>query len=181
MLTQEMLREKYPNGPSIFDMMTDSNFSALLPKGHLPIISDPLPGTVGRFIQVRQRIMTDDGLMKFAYHAYLRKNGVLANYPQYDYAQMPDQPVGFIARFTVPIESPAPFNMEMAYFIALDSVNYEVVGDVRADSETRQILSTERINFTILDPLNYPNVHFDPRILEYQNHREELFEFFGIQ
>ena len=169
---------KYPDGFNFRDVLTDETLQSYFPEGYLPRIEGKLEDS-SIFLQIHQRISGADGLFS-AYNVYIRPDGVIANYFDSSYVQMPSSLKGFIARFTIPVPASIPNNLDLEYLIPLNNVPHRIVSDVRADLEGDKILSSEVLVFDSIDISKYPGATFDDRIVKWMDNREELCSFFGI-
>lgn len=175
------LKLRYPNGFNLKDCLDDEELRSFFPEDYLPPIYRNLTSDEKPFLKVTQRMKTN-GDFQAAYYIYLRQTGKIANYPEADYVQLPPNlDKGYIAKFTLPISARTQNNLELDYFIPLISVAYETVSDIRGDTKKGVILSSEGLLFSPLDPRNVQDVVFDDMVLNWIDHREDLFELFGIR
>lgn len=179
MTTAEYLKQKFPNGITLKDCITEDSIKNLLPKGYLPHIEGSLDESSDTFIEVFHRVSSERGIYN-VYYLYIRPDGKIGNYQGATYIQLLRGMKGFLASFSIPVTSKTPENLELSFLVDISQIDYHVDSEMKTDPETKNIVLGESLLFNILDLSKYEHIQFDPLIANYMDKKEELCQLFEI-
>ena len=182
MTTVELIEMKYPNGFSIFDVLTNKLLSSLVPENYLPKFI--FMGEIGEsdaFMEQNGRFWDARGELFETFFVYVRPNGSIAYDSNQSLLQVDRKLRGFLARISAPKSARVAQQMELDYFIDLNSVEYEIQSSRISDKKEGVILSSDMIHFGVLEPSRYfPKVHFDEMLTDFIAKREDFAKFLGL-